>query len=97
MLLKVQTFINQQKERKQIQNEIQKILKCKHEKEIDIIVQDIENAKDDVKMFKAVKNIKRRKFENPTVHDKDGKNVTSPNEVYKIVAEYFKNAFYKEG
>ena len=88
---------NLRKERKRIQCEIQKILKHKREKEIDNIVQDIENAKDDVKMFKAANNIKRKKFENPTVHDKEGKNVTTPNEVYKIVAEHFTNAFYKEG
>jgi len=35
-------------------------------------------------MFKAVKLLNRRKFENPFVHDKDGKRVTSPTEIYII-------------
>ena len=83
-------------ERKKIQKNIQKNLTAIREREIDAIVHDIENAKDDARMFKAVNNIKRRKYENPTVHDSKGKNATTPNQVYKIVAEHFKNVFYKE-
>ncbi len=85
------------KERKKLQQKIQKKLTAKREQEIDKIIQDVENAKDDVRMFKAVNSIKRKRYENPTVHDKEGKNATTPGQVYKIVTEHFKNVFYKEG
>ena len=71
-------------------------MKKKREEEIDKIVADIEELKDDAKMFKAVKNMKNRKFENPTVHDKDGRNVTAPDQVYKIVEEYFRMQFHQQ-
>ena len=83
-------IVQLRKTRKEIAKDIQKKLKKKREEEIDKIVADIEELKDDAKMFKAVKNMKNRKFENPTVHDKDGRNVTAPDQVYKIVEEYFK-------
>ena len=47
-------------------------------------------------MFRPVKSMKYRRYENPTVHDKEGKNVTSPDQVYSIIGEHFKNHFYKE-
>jgi hypothetical protein len=84
------------KERKRIAKEIQTRLKILREEEIDKIVEDIEQLKDDAKMFRAVRNMKKRKFENPTVHDKEGKNVTSPDQVYKVIEEHFKKHFYKE-
>ena len=81
--------------RKRVQKEIQQKLATKREEEIDKIVNDVKSAKDDVKMFKAVRNMKRKRFENPTVHDKENKNVTTPDQVYKIIEEYFKDQFYK--
>ena len=84
------------RDRKNIAKEIQRRVKEVREKEIDKIVQDIESTKDDVKMFKAVRNMKNRKFENPTVHDKEGKSVTSPEQVYKIIAEHFKTQFLQQ-
>ena len=83
-------------ERRKKAKEIQKKVKKLREDEIDKIVQDIEELKDDAKMFRAVKNLKNRKYENPTVHDKEGKNVTSPDQVYSIIEEHFKKAFNKE-
>ena len=83
-------------ERKKTVKEIQRRLKMIREEKIDKIVQDIEQLKDDAKMFRAVKNMKNRKFENPTVHDKEGKNVTSPDQVYRIIEEHFKTQFRKE-
>ena len=48
------------------------------EREINEIVEEIEKTKDDAKMFKATKKLERKPFENPIVHDKEGKNVTKP-------------------
>ena len=80
--------------RKRLMKELQQKLKIEREKEIDAMVKEIEQTKDDVKMFKAVKNLKRKEFENPTVHDKEGRCVTEPNQMYKIVNEHFKGQFY---
>ena len=84
-------------DRKRIQKEIQKKLTMKREEAIDKIIQDIENAKDDARMFKAVNNIKRTRYENQTVHDSDGRNATTPKQVYDIVKEHFQKVFYREG
>ena len=56
-------------------------------------VQDIEKAKDSTKMFKAVQELNRKKFQNPFVHDKKGRKVTNPQEIYSIVNEHFKKQF----
>ena len=47
-------------------------------------------------MFKAMRKIERKPYENPIVHDKEGKCVTQPQELYKIVQDHFKTAFFKE-
>ena len=39
--------------------------------------------------------MKNRRFENPTVHDPEGKNVTAPDQVYQIVEDYFQKQFYQ--
>ena len=44
-------------------------------------------------MFKAVKALNRKKFENPFVHDKDGKHVTNPKQIYETVRKQFLNHF----
>ena len=82
-------------ERKRIARQIQKKLKQIRESEIDKIVGEIEELKDDAKMFRAVRNMKNRKFENPTVHDAEGKNVTTPDQAYQIVEDYFKKQFHQ--
>ena len=45
------------------------------EREIDEAVREINNLQDEAKMFKAVKALNRKRFENPFVHDKEGKHV----------------------
>ena len=47
-------------------------------------------------MFKAVQNLKRKEFENPVVHDKEGKCITSPQNLYERIREYFKEQFQKD-
>ena len=75
-------------ERKKIQKAITREVKFIREKEIDEIVNEIESTKDDARMFKATKKIERKPFENPVVHDKEGKNVTEPQQMHDIVKEH---------
>ena len=82
--------------RKKIQKAIKKEIKLIREKEIDTIVSEIESTKDDARMFKATKKLERKPFENPVVHDKEGKNVTEPQQMYSIVKDHFQKQFYKE-
>ena len=84
------------KERKSIQKKISAEVKRIREQEIDEIVEEIEKTKDDARMFKAVKKIDRKPYENPVVHDENGKNATTPQEIYKIVREYFHKQFFKD-
>ena len=51
---------------------------------------------DHTKMYKAVKLLKWKKFENPFVHDKDGKRITNPVEIYNTVRDHFNEHFYNE-
>ena len=48
--------------------------------------------KDSSRMFKAVNMLKRKKFENPYVHDENG-NVANPVDIHKIIKIYFENQF----
>ena len=47
-------------------------------------------------MFKVVKILNQKKFENPFVHNKDGKSVRNKQEMYKIVEKHFKDHFQKQ-
>ena len=82
-------------ERKSILKSMTKEIKQIKEREIDEIVEEIEKTKDDAKMFKATKKLERKPFENPIVHDKEGKNVTEPQQIYEIVKEHFQKQFFK--
>lgn len=54
-------------ERKKNGKEIQKKLKQVRERVIGKIVEEVEQLKDDAKMFRAVRNMKNKKFENPAI------------------------------
>ncbi len=82
--------------RKIILKELTKKVAEKKEKEVDSIVANIDTAKDDARMFKAVKYLNRKPPENTFVHDKQGRCVTNKQNMYIIINEHFKNVFHKE-
>ena len=84
------------KERREKQRMIKQKLKEIREAEVDAIAEEIEQTKDDARMFKAMKKVDRKGFENPVVHDKENKNVTDPEQMYEIINEHFKKQFYDE-
>lgn len=83
-------------ERREKQRNIKQKLKEIREEEIDAIAEEIENVKDDARMFKELKKVDRKAFENPIVHDQENKNVTDPQQIYEIVTEHFKKQLYDE-
>ncbi len=82
--------------RKEIMKRLKTKLKKIREAEIDEIADEVEKTKDDARMFKATKKIERKPYENPIVHDEEGKNVTDPQQLYEIVTKYFKGQFFDE-
>ena len=65
------------------------------EKHIDNILEEVDNTKDDNKMFKAIKALHTKRKKIKYVHDKDGKNVSSPQEIYEVINEFFNAHFQK--
>ena len=60
---------------------------------LDERVKEIDEIKDSAKMFKAVNMLSRKKFENPYIHDENGRNVVNPEQIYKILNSHFQNQF----
>ena len=82
-------------ERNSILKEIQRINNEEKEKELDEKISEIEKMKDSAMMFKSVREIGRKRLENPFVHDEKGRHVTNPKEIHEIVKEHFQKHFYK--
>ena len=83
-------------QRKRLLKEIQQRIKTIKEKEIDEILEEVDKTKDDARMFKAVRKLNLKRYENPFVTNEQGKSITNPQEIYKIVENHFKEHFYKE-
>lgn len=62
--------------------------------EIGKLVDGIDNVKEEAKMFKAVKLLHRKEFENPFVHYEEGTQTTNPKEIYETVRKHFQNYFH---
>ena len=54
------------------------------------------NADDATLMYRAVKTMNRKKFENPKVQDENGKLAATPNEILNITTNFFKSKFRNE-
>ena len=85
--------IQKKAKRNKIMREIKEKLSENKEKEIEEKLTEINNMKDDSKMFKAVKLLNQKKYQNPFVHDENGRNVTQPTKIYHIVKNHFQNHF----
>ena len=82
--------------RNKIMIEIKNINNIEKEKELDEKISAIEEMKDSAKMFRAVREINRKPYENPFIHDNNGRHVTQPAQIYKIVKEHFQDHFCKQ-
>ena len=59
-----------------------------------MIIHEVEKQQDDAKMFSAIKQLKRKKFENPIARENEGKNVTEANQIHQIVYDDFKKQLF---
>ena len=83
-------------QRNKILHQIQeRALDLRH-KELDAQVEDINKANNDQAMYKAVKVLNKKSFENPKVEDSSGKQVLNPDESLKIISNHFKEKFVDE-
>ena len=83
-------------QRNKILHEIAKILIDEKNKEIEEKLREIDNMSDSTKMFKVLKTLERKQYENPYVHDEHGKCVSNPTQIYNIVRNHFKSHFFDE-
>ncbi len=56
-------------------------------------IEIINKSKNTAKVFKTIKQLQRKPFQNPSVHDSKGRNIIQPNAMYKAIREHFKNHF----
>ena len=49
-----------------------------------MLVKGMKTLQEESRMLKAAKTLNCKRFENPFVHDKDGKYISNPEEVYKV-------------
>ena len=83
-------------ERNRILHNIKKTIIEDKEKQLDEKIKEIDKTKDTTKMFKAIKELTRKKLENTYVHDETGKSVTNPQEIYNIINKHFQEQFNDE-
>ena len=82
--------------RNKLLHDIKTTLLEEKEKDLDEKVSEVDKLKDSAKMFRSVRELNRKKFENTFVLDKDGKKVTNPQDVYETIKEYFQTQFFDE-
>ena len=81
-------------ERNNILHNIANILNEEKNRELDQMATNIDaNYHNNTKMYQAVKLLKRKPIQNPFIHDKNGRNVTKPNEIHDIIREHFQSHF----
>ena len=83
-------------ERNKLLHQIQDKVKKHKEQLLKNKLSDTNEAKGNAQMFKAVKILNRKQFENPIVHDKKGKSITNKQEVHNVIKEHFSNHFFEK-
>lgn len=61
--------------------------------ELDEKANEINNAPDHAQMFKAVKSLNRKRYENPKIFDEQEKIITSTKQIQQVIYEHFKTKF----
>ena len=44
-------------------------------------------------MYKVIKLLSRKPYENPFINDEEGKKITNPQDIYEAIREHFKQHF----
>ena len=82
--------------RKNVLKQIHRRVKLLKDNETQQILKEINSTKNDAQMYKAVKKLNMKQYENPFVFNERNQSITNPQEIYKIVENHFKNHFQKE-
>ena len=64
------------------------------EKFLDEKIKEVDKMKDNNKMYKALRTLNKKKYENPFIHDEYKKNITNPTDIYKYIKSHFQKQFY---
>ena len=91
----IEELSNRQKQIRLILHQIENRLNELKSAELDRMADNIEEFKDNIKMFKALKQMNRKRYETPTVHDANGKMISNPQDVYDAIKTHFENHFHK--
>ena len=83
------------KSRKEILKEMNQKVRDAREKRAEDLVGEVENAKDDTRMFKAAKALHMKHQKIQFVHDDQERCVSQPQEVQKIIEQYLMKHFNK--
>ena len=75
--------------------EIWKRVSVSREKEIEEAVKSMERLQE-IQKVHSCKEAEHERFENPFVHDRNGKHASNPGEGYKIIKDHFKPHFYEQ-
>ena len=86
------------KKRNRLAKEIRKELQNIRERNINEIIEEIDSAPNDMKMYKAIRALRepREIKRNIVVFDDEGKSIVNKEKRYKAVKEHFKSQFYDE-
>ena len=90
----VEKINNMKTERNKILHQIRDKVKKHKEQLLVNKLSDINHAKGNAQMFKAVKMLNRKQCENPSIHDKKGKSITNKQEIHNVIKEHFSNHFF---
>ena len=83
------------KSRNEILKEMNQKVRDAREKRAEDLVGEVENAKDDTRMFKAAKALHMKHQKIQFVHDDQERCVSQPQEVQKIIEQYLMKHFNK--
>ena len=64
--------------------------------ELDNKAEEINQAQDSARMFKALKELEHKQYENPKVYDEHQKFLMNPNDILDAITRHFQNKFFAE-
>ena len=90
----IEKINNMKTERNKILHQMQDKVKKHKEQLLENKLSDINNAEGNAQMFKAVKMLNKKQYENPSIHDKKGKSIENRQEIHNVMKENFSNHFF---
>ena len=82
--------------RNQIMHKIRRIQIETKEAELDAKVKEIDRFTDTTKVYQALNHLYQKPFQNPIVHDSDGKTISNAQEIYETIHKHFEAHFTDE-